>query len=211
MLSPEPYSDGDPRAPKTLFLTREAFEILLRRLVIKSRPNVEFVTGTVTGYIKGGLGTLSGINVRKPDAEGKESEEKMEGAFVVGESRHSLAFNFQSSSFFFPSICVTPRPTSFTCLLFISAASILGMKHQWGRPNRELRKAFSAALPNPELPYYPSSPSLADLPCLVPSSQSQLLFFHLGRSVDHYFLISHRASLVTTALRCYHAAPLLLL
>ncbi|KAG8993378.1 hypothetical protein FRB93_001991 [Tulasnella sp. JGI-2019a] len=49
---PEVYLPTDLDAPKILPVTREAFETLLRRLVVKYKPNVAFLTGTVNGFTR---------------------------------------------------------------------------------------------------------------------------------------------------------------
>ncbi|KAG8887484.1 hypothetical protein FRB98_009565 [Tulasnella sp. 332] len=49
-LTPEVFTTRDPRTPIGLSVSREAFETLLRRLVVKSRPNISFITGTVDGF-----------------------------------------------------------------------------------------------------------------------------------------------------------------
>lgn len=67
--------------------TRETFETLIRRLVMKYKPNVLFLTGTVTGFEReGGSGRkLSGVNVNTSDGEKVEP-----AAFVVGMSRRLI-------------------------------------------------------------------------------------------------------------------------
>ncbi|KAG8871104.1 hypothetical protein FRB97_009008 [Tulasnella sp. 331] len=66
VLCPEVCRPNDTHAPQTLPITREAFEILLRRLVVKSKPNVAFLTGTVDGFNKdeGSAHMLSEVTVR---------------------------------------------------------------------------------------------------------------------------------------------------
>lgn len=54
----DPFSEDHKRgdihsgAPLTLAVSRQTFEILLRRLVKSDRPNVQFLMGTVTGVGK---------------------------------------------------------------------------------------------------------------------------------------------------------------
>lgn len=80
-----PLSDPFPRmgskAPKMFKVNRESYETLLRRLVVKYRPNVQLVTGTVTGYNKkeDGSSRLQGVNVRTHGGEMVEA-----AVFVVG-------------------------------------------------------------------------------------------------------------------------------
>ncbi|KAG8887483.1 hypothetical protein FRB98_009564 [Tulasnella sp. 332] len=61
----------DPRTPLGLGISRQAFETLLRRLVVKSRPNVSFMTGTINGFKCQTRGDryLSGVTVKDQDDE----------------------------------------------------------------------------------------------------------------------------------------------
>lgn len=79
--TPDPFR-GDPDAPKTLWITREALETLLRRLLVDSRPNVTFVTGAVTGFERneGDASRLKGVRIESVEGGAKT----VEGAFVVG-------------------------------------------------------------------------------------------------------------------------------
>ncbi|KAG9029737.1 hypothetical protein FRB95_004939 [Tulasnella sp. JGI-2019a] len=71
ILSPEIFERDDPTAPKTLPISREAFETLLRRLVVKYRSNITFITGTVEGYqgAEDGSKTVTGVRVRTAGGE----------------------------------------------------------------------------------------------------------------------------------------------
>ncbi|KAG8993375.1 hypothetical protein FRB93_001988 [Tulasnella sp. JGI-2019a] len=79
--SPELYRPDDPNAPKTLPISRQALETLLRRLVVKYRNNITFLTGTVEGFqrTEDGSNKISGVKVRT--AGGVKQEES--GIFVV--------------------------------------------------------------------------------------------------------------------------------
>lgn len=77
---PDPYTELDPDAPQTLPITRAAYETLLRRLVVNGKPNVKFVTGTVTGYsTKVGADKLEGVKLHTA-----QGESIMTGDFIVG-------------------------------------------------------------------------------------------------------------------------------
>ncbi|KAG8993377.1 hypothetical protein FRB95_006375 [Tulasnella sp. JGI-2019a] len=71
---PEVYLPTDTDAPKILPVTREAFEILLRRLVVKYKSNVTFLAGIVDGFERDERDEhkLSGVKVRA--SVGKEVE-----------------------------------------------------------------------------------------------------------------------------------------
>ncbi|KAG9029095.1 hypothetical protein FRB95_005744 [Tulasnella sp. JGI-2019a] len=103
---PELYRPEDPHAPETLPISRQAFETLLRRLVVKYRSNVTFLTGTVEGYLRAedGSNTLSGVKVRS--AEGVKQQ--VYAGFVVdatGPSQTSFHKWIQNSGF-------SPLPSS---------------------------------------------------------------------------------------------------
>ncbi|KAG8883403.1 hypothetical protein FRB97_006685 [Tulasnella sp. 331] len=70
-LTPEVFKAKDPRTPLGLGISRQAFETLLRRLVVKSRPNVSFMTGTINGFKCQTRGDryLSGVTVKDQDDE----------------------------------------------------------------------------------------------------------------------------------------------
>ncbi|KAG8875042.1 hypothetical protein FRB97_005463 [Tulasnella sp. 331] len=64
--SPEAFSPTDPRTPVTLPVMRESFESLLRRLVVRSCGNVEYLVGTVDGFVRrvGDDHKISGVAVK---------------------------------------------------------------------------------------------------------------------------------------------------
>ncbi|KAG8985257.1 hypothetical protein FRB93_005907 [Tulasnella sp. JGI-2019a] len=81
IFSPELHRPDDPNAPKTLPISRQAFETLLRRLVVRYRDNITFCTGTVEGYKRAddGSNKVTGVKLRTP--EGVKQEESAD--FVV--------------------------------------------------------------------------------------------------------------------------------
>jgi hypothetical protein len=82
----DPYTDEDSAsdAPIMPCLTREATEIFLRKAVKKSRPNVLFKTGTVSGVLAETKG-LIGVTMRE---NGVEKEEQAD--FVIGSLPQAL-------------------------------------------------------------------------------------------------------------------------
>ncbi|KAG8982695.1 hypothetical protein FRB93_007916 [Tulasnella sp. JGI-2019a] len=74
MSCPEVHRPTDMDAPQILPITREAFETLLRRLVVKYKANVTFLTGTVYELERDNHDKrkLSGVKVRTQ--AGKQSE-----------------------------------------------------------------------------------------------------------------------------------------
>ncbi|KAG8881073.1 hypothetical protein FRB97_000192 [Tulasnella sp. 331] len=100
---PDPYDEGDPRAPKSLSITREHYETLIRRLLVRSRSNVKLITGTVTGYTRdAGASGLTGVTIRSPELQ----EEKLSGQFVVdatGPQQISYHKCLKQAGFDFPS------------------------------------------------------------------------------------------------------------
>ncbi|KAG8881395.1 hypothetical protein FRB98_004375 [Tulasnella sp. 332] len=77
---PEVYRPADSHAPMVVPATRETFETLIRRLVMKYKPNVSFLTGTVTGFEREAVSgrKLSGVTVNTSGGEKFEP-----AAFVV--------------------------------------------------------------------------------------------------------------------------------
>lgn len=75
----DPYTDMNVKegVPLTFNISREATETLIRRSLKHSRPNVTFITGTVTGFRRDG-DCLGGVTVR---TEATETEER--GDFVI--------------------------------------------------------------------------------------------------------------------------------
>ncbi|KAG8853499.1 hypothetical protein FRB96_008101 [Tulasnella sp. 330] len=65
-LAPDVWDSTDPRTPRALPITREALETLVRRLVVNSRTNISFTTGTVDGFRRQSREDLmlSGVTVR---------------------------------------------------------------------------------------------------------------------------------------------------
>jgi len=85
---PEPYAETDVNAPQTLPITRGAYETLLRRLIVKGKPNVRFATGTVTSFQKAG-DRLDGVRFRTADRE-----TVIKGNFVIDATGPAqLSFN----------------------------------------------------------------------------------------------------------------------
>lgn len=74
--------------PQNFFFSRDAFERLLRRLVVKHSPRIQWLTGTAVSVsvAKGDVNKLSSITVRLPDG----TERSIEAALVVGTSRNSI-------------------------------------------------------------------------------------------------------------------------
>ncbi|KAG8971967.1 hypothetical protein FRC05_010502 [Tulasnella sp. 425] len=72
----DPYPE-ESSAANTACLTREATEVLLRKAVKESRPNVTFRTGTVSGFLREG-DSLKGVTARVNGAE-----EPVEASFVI--------------------------------------------------------------------------------------------------------------------------------
>lgn len=70
-------------APLTFALTREAYETLLVRLIRKTRPNVDFVKGTVTGLQRID-DTVDAVMIREEQTTERILKDVM---FVVGENK----------------------------------------------------------------------------------------------------------------------------
>ncbi|THH06443.1 hypothetical protein EW145_g4086 [Phellinidium pouzarii] len=73
------YPDGN--YPECLFMTRELYERLLRRLVTQSSKRIRWVVGTATGIntVPGDPTTLSSVTIRTPEGNG----EKIPAALVI--------------------------------------------------------------------------------------------------------------------------------
>ncbi|KAG8993909.1 hypothetical protein FRB95_014179 [Tulasnella sp. JGI-2019a] len=69
--NPEVFAPGDPNTPLGLPIMRNEMESLLRRLVVKSRTNITFITGTIDGFQRqrGNSPHLSGVTVRDQGEE----------------------------------------------------------------------------------------------------------------------------------------------
>lgn len=72
-------------------VSREAYETLVRRLVVRNRKNITFVSGTVIGYIgEAGEERLKGVKYTKaPVDEGEVVV--VNGEFVVGMSTRTFS------------------------------------------------------------------------------------------------------------------------
>lgn len=69
--------------PRVLGITRPLFETTLRRLVLQTCPEVEYIHGTVTGLIYDETtNKVNGVNVKLPSGENSE----IQGTLVVGKS-----------------------------------------------------------------------------------------------------------------------------
>lgn len=69
-------------APKCFWLSREAYERLLRRLVLGSSKRIRWLTGTVTGVSASptDLSVLSAVSVRSSDS----TVEEIPASLVIG-------------------------------------------------------------------------------------------------------------------------------
>ncbi|KAG8899323.1 hypothetical protein FRC01_010586, partial [Tulasnella sp. 417] len=97
---PDPSEEGIADGSITACLSREATEVVLRKAIRESRPNVTFKTGTVSGFLKDGPG-LAGVTVRVNGAE-----EQVQGDFVVdaaGPSQMSYSKWLSHAGFSVPS------------------------------------------------------------------------------------------------------------
>ena len=73
--------------PQNFFFSRDAFERLLRRLVVRHSPRIQWLTGTAVSVsvANDDVNKLSSIAVRLPDG----TERNIRAALVVGMSRYS--------------------------------------------------------------------------------------------------------------------------
>lgn len=76
-----PVSD----CPQNFFFSRDAFERLLRRLVIEHSPRIQWLTGTAVNVAvaKDDANRLSSVTIRLPDGK----ERNLDAALVVGMSQ----------------------------------------------------------------------------------------------------------------------------
>ncbi|KAG9018334.1 hypothetical protein FRB93_000037 [Tulasnella sp. JGI-2019a] len=69
--SPDVFNPTDQNSPQSLPISRQSFETLLLRLVVKFCGNVKFITGTVDGYTRkdGGGRDISSVTVEGQNPE----------------------------------------------------------------------------------------------------------------------------------------------
>ncbi|KAG9048359.1 hypothetical protein FS837_000162 [Tulasnella sp. UAMH 9824] len=100
LKDPDPEEDGIADASITACLSREATEVVLRKALKESRPNVTFKTGVVSGFLGEGIG-LAGVTVRANGAE-----EQVKADFVIdaaGPSQMSYSKWLGNAGFSVPS------------------------------------------------------------------------------------------------------------
>ncbi|KAG8855717.1 hypothetical protein FRB96_006761 [Tulasnella sp. 330] len=101
---PDPFDEGDPNAPKSLTITREHYETLVRRLLVRSRKNITFVTGTVTGFIReAGAPALTGVTISTREPELRK--QNLDGRFIVDATgRQQISYDkcLRQANFDFP-------------------------------------------------------------------------------------------------------------
>ncbi|KAG8878549.1 hypothetical protein FRB97_002418 [Tulasnella sp. 331] len=89
-------------APLTLPLSREAYEVLVRRCVKNSRPNIKFVTGTVTGVTAYTAHSGKGLHrvLFRTDVFGETEEIAKLVVVIVGIGAHNWSARPRSASEF---------------------------------------------------------------------------------------------------------------
>lgn len=82
------YADG--ATPQCFFMSREAYERMLRGLVRSSSDRIKWKTGAVIGLktTPGNATRLSGVSVRLPNG----AEQDLQASLVVGEHKQSGLF-----------------------------------------------------------------------------------------------------------------------
>ncbi|KAG8909668.1 hypothetical protein FRC00_009679, partial [Tulasnella sp. 408] len=88
LKDPHTTDDINSGVPLMLNLTREATEVVLRKAVMESRPNVTFKSGTVTGFL-GSEASLSGVTVRVGGTEEQELADFVIDATGPAQMSHS--------------------------------------------------------------------------------------------------------------------------
>lgn len=86
------YPKGDQ--PQCMFLSRDAYERILRRMVLSSSDRIQWVTGTAIGVRVASIdpSKLEAVTVRLPD----NTEEEISAALVIGMCFRNTVYGFSN-------------------------------------------------------------------------------------------------------------------